>query len=314
MTTITTTNLSWSATWSHTPATSDLLDYTNSKKAVVSNTSEESSVLNDNGEDKIVLSKEAQNYTNTSSNIISDSTGTIQKIYNALGKIISSTTTSDAEKWNAFAVADEMRDEYMDNHGIYGLDLSFDQETENSPFMQKINAAYADLNNPEFHFNNEYTGSNPIATKILDLWQKEGTISGVVGWTGSSTLAINIQETTIQTDSGTITRFQLSSNLTGHSDLIERLDKTPNGRALNSENTPVSSSMGLGIQNLSFSGGIKDLEAEFNKEIVEELFSSSDKKTIKTQTDTQKNTSEPTSSSNTLSSATSQNPISGPLS
>lgn len=313
MTTITTTDLSWSATWSRTPATSDLLDYTNDKRAVVSNTSEESSVLNDNGEDKIVLSKEAQNYTNTSSDVISDSTGTIQKIYNALGKIISSTTTSDAEKWNAFAVADEMRYQYMANGGIYGLDFPFDQETENSPFMQKINAAYADINNPEFLFNNEYTGSNPIATKIIDLWEKEGAINAS-GSTGSSTLAINIQETTIQTDSGTITSFQLSSNLTGHSDLIERLDKTPNGRALNSENTPVSSSIGLGIQNLSFSGGLKDLKAEFNKEIVEELFSSSDKKTIKTQTDTQKNTSEPTSSSNTLSSATSQNPISGPLS
>ena len=266
MTTITTTNLSWSATWSQTPATSDLLDYTNDRRAVVSNTSEESSVLNDNGEDKIVLSKEAQNYTNTSSDVISDSTGTIQKIYNALGKIISSATTSDAEKWNAFAVADEMRDEDSDHGGIYGLVLPFDQETENSPFMQKINAAEADLNNKnlfvykqcdQYTGYNQYIGSDPTAKKIFDLWGKEGLIDGVLGASGSSTLAISIQETTIQTDSGTITSFQLSSNLTGHSDLFERLDRTPNGRALNTENVPVSSSMGLGIQNLSFSGELR---------------------------------------------------------
>lgn len=313
MTTITTTDLSWSAAWSHTPVTSDSYDYINSKHSVASSTSESSSVFNSNSNnDEIVLSKEAQSYTNNNSSQITDTTNTIQEIYNALGEIISSSTTSDSEKWNAFAAADEIRAEYMENQGIDGLDLSFNQETENSTFMQKINSAYDDINNQKLDYTNKDTASNPLATKIINLWQTEVETVGKEA-VGSSSFSINIQETTIHTDNGDVTSFQLSSNLTGHSDVT--LESAPEGSAPGSVIDPhSSSSSSLGIQNLSVSGKTNDLNAELDKEIVEELFSSSDKKTVKSPKNTQPNTSASTNASTPTPSLTTQNPISGPLS
>lgn len=268
MTTITTTDLSWSATWSRNPATSDPSDYINSRHSVVSDTSKSSSIFNDdNNSDKIILSKEAQEYTNNNSSQITDTTNTIQEIYNSLGKIISSSTTSDSEKWNAFEAADELRSEYMDNNGINGLDLSFDQETENSPFMQKINATNDYIN------SGKDIAANPLATKLFNLWGKEGEILSKESY-GSSSFSINIQETTIHTDSGDVTSFQLSSNFNSHSNIPL---KTSHASTLDTSTSSTSASIGNNVQILSVSGKTSDLNAELDKEIVEELFSSSDK-------------------------------------
>lgn len=297
MTTITTTDLSWSATWSRNPATSDPSDYINSRHSVVSDTSKSSSIFNDdNNSDKIILSKKAQEYTNNNSSQITDTTNTIQEIYNSLGKIISSSTTSDSEKWNAFEVADELRSEYMDNNGINGLDLSFDQETENSPFMQKINAANDYIN------SGKDISANPLATKLFTLWGKESEILLKESY-GSSSFSVNIQETTIHTDNGDINSFQLTSNFTSHSNIPLKTETSTSS---------TSASIGHNVQILSVTGKTSDLNAELDKEIVEELFSSSDKKTVKSPKNAQQNTS--TNTSTPTPSLTTQNPISGPLS
>lgn len=245
---------------------------------VVSDTSESTGVADGSGPDAVSLSSEATSYLNTQNTQIGGSTGTIQKIYDALAQVITSSSTSDAQKWAAYVTSDEMRSE-IEAHGgdaANGIETAFDQETENTPFMQTINAGLQDISKRNLTYDDNQPVSIPLERSLLYLQQTEERANEKEMW-GSSSLSINIQENTVKTDSGTQTSFTLSSSFSGQENILPT-DSLP---TLSTSIPTVASSQPYNFtpegNTTSIVGHFDNMDgmnAALDKEIVDELFAS----------------------------------------
>ncbi|GAB6969087.1 hypothetical protein JCM25156A_31260 [Komagataeibacter kakiaceti JCM 25156] len=281
MTTVTTTNLSWSASWFQgaVPSTDEKdQDPLQHGSAVVSDASESSGTTEGSDPDAVSLSGEAATYLNTQSTQIGGSTSTIQKVYDTLAQIITNSSTSDVQKWAAYVTSDEMRSE-IEAHGgnaANGIETAFDQETENTPFMQTINAGLQDISKRNLTYDDNQPVSIPMERSLLYLQQTEERTNEEEMW-GSSSLSINIQETTIQTDAGAQTSFTLSSSFSGQenilpTDALPTLDtSTPTAVPSQPYNfTPEGNTTSI----VGHFDNMDGMNAELEKEIVDELFAS----------------------------------------
>ena len=283
MATLTTTTLSWSASWFQTPSMADREAHAANGQstlhhgsAVVSTTDNNSSQYDDADGDTVALSDEAQTYISNTTTQFKDSTGTVQKIYDTLASIISSSNTSDAQKWAAYVTSDEMRFESQAHagSGADGLVTAFDQKTENTAFMKTINAALADIKTRNLQYDDQQPVSIPIERALLYLQQREQRAAEEEVW-GSSSLSIHIQASTLQTGAGTETSFTLSSNFSGQEFLGL-------GNAYQSPLAVDSSSSGP--YNFSPSGNTTSIQASFGslgtknaereQDMIDELFAS----------------------------------------
>lgn len=258
MTTITTTNLSWSVN-----------DSIGNIDTCVSNTLEQSSVFDDQKKDTIQLSNTAQSVQERGDSVDGiNGNGTIDKIYNALGQIISSSTTSDEEKWRAYESAFLMSSEMCTN-GVYfpqqgssyynsphclfnpwSPHCLFNQKVEDSPFMQKINATWQILTDVLSYSAFMYDGStmvvallephcdeiegnlnsfnvSPLEAKLLTLQARVVGVDNNLLGAQSSSFSIDLQEKTIQTKNGTSTSFSLSTSATNNAFLWPDLRNHP---------------------------------------------------------------------------------------
>ena len=301
MTTLTTSTLSWSASWFQTPSMADMEAHAahaqstlHHGSAVVSTTANNASQYDDTDGDTVALSDEAQNYISNTTTQFQDSTGTVQKIYDTLASIISSSNTSDAQKWAAYVTSDEMRFEY-EAHAGSGADslvTAFDQKTENTAFMKTINAALSDIKTRNLKYDDQQPVSIPIERSLLYLQQREQRAAEEEVW-GSSSLSIHIQESTLQTEAGAETSFTLSSNFSGQ-------EFFGLGNAYQSSPTATSSSSGS--YNFTPSGNTTSIQASFGpvstnraereQDMIDQLFaspsqstSSSDANSEQTKTD-----------------------------
>lgn len=283
MTTVTTTSLSWSASWFQGTVPSDADDGQGPLQhgsAVVSDTSESSGVVDGSDPDQVSLSSEAADYLNTQGTQIGGSagTGTIQKIYDTLAQVITSSSTSDAQKWAAYVTSDEMRFE-IDAHGgsaENGIETAFDQETANTSFMQTINAGLQDISKRNLTYDGQQPVSIPLERSLLYLQQREEQANEEEMW-GSSSLSINIQENTVQTASGTQTSFTLSSSFSGEENVLP-------SSSLPTLNTSVATVDRSQPYNFTPQGNttsivghfdnMDGMNAELDREIVDELFAS----------------------------------------
>lgn len=277
MSTITTTNLSWSATWSQAPVMPDALNVViygrqalQHGSSVASSSSETSSAYDDTTGDTVALSREAQAYVDTQGSGITEN-DTLSKIYDRIVEVISSSTTSDAEKWNAFVADQRLADEGSQRMWGGVTNVFCDSSAMATPYMQKIKAAYDDLG------KNGMIASNQMERDIEALIQEESEVNTDEMW-GSSSLSINVQQITAQTDAGTVTSFSISSELSGKMEYAPGTGpNTPNAQKISAEafGLPTSFSAYDSDQVEKISGNKYDLKAEFEKEVVDELFGSS---------------------------------------
>jgi hypothetical protein len=282
MSTITTTNLSWSATWSQAPVMPDALNVViygrqalQHGNSIVSSSSETSSAYDDTTGDTVALSREAQAYVDTQGSGITEN-DTLSKIYDRIVEVISSSTTSDAEKWNAFVADQRLADEGSQRMWGGVTNVFCDSSAMATPYMQKIKAAYDDLG------KNGMIASNQMERDIEALIQEESEVNTDEMW-GSSSLSINVQQITAQTDAGTVTSFSISSELSGKMEYAPGTGpNTPNAQKISAEafGLPASFSAYDSDQVVKISGNNYDLKAEFEKEVVDELFGSSDHKSM----------------------------------
>ncbi|MBO1329396.1 hypothetical protein OQ496_13315 [Acetobacter suratthaniensis] len=277
MSTITTTNLSWSATWSQAPVTPNALNVSiygengviQHGNSVVSSSSETSSADDDTTGDTLTLSQEAQTYIDTQSSGIT-ANSTLSKIYGAIVQVLGSSTASDSEKWNAFVADERLSMESARNDGIWGnINVFSDSSAMATPYMQKIKAAYDDLN------KNNNVASNQMEQDITGLFQENATADLSELW-GNASLSLDVTQTTAKTDSGTVTSFSISSALSGKMEYAVGTGPNIKQALVKTDvNTPTSFSSYNDIQTVTVSGNKNDLKAEFEKEIVDELFGSS---------------------------------------
>lgn len=293
MSTITTTNLSWSATWSQAPVMPDALNVSiygrdralQHGNGVVSTSSETSSAYDDKTGDTVALSQEAQTYIDTQGSGITENS-TLSKIYNTITDVISSSTTSDAEKWNAFVADQRLADE--GSQRVWGgvINVFGDSSAMATPYMQKIKAAYDDLS------KNGMIASNQMERDIKGLIQEESEVNTDEMW-GSASLSINVQQITAQTDSGNVTSFSISSELSGKMEYAPGTGpNTPDAQKVSVADSglPTSFSAYDSNQSVKISGNKYDLKADFEKEIVDELFGSSGHKNTTDNTPTRQKT------------------------
>lgn len=283
MTTVTTTSLSWSASWFQgavPSADENGQDPLQHGSAVASDASESSGTdTGSAGTDALSLSSAAATYLSTQGTQIGGSTSTIQKVYDTLAQIITSSSTSDAQKWSAYVTSDEMRSE-IEAHGgdaANGIETAFDQETENTPFMQTINAGLQDISSRHLTYDDNQAVSIPMERSLLYLQQTEERAQEEEAW-GSSSLSINIQETTTQTASGSQTSFTLSSGFSGQenvlpTDALQALDNTSTPSVDTTQPysfTPEGNTTAITGHFNSMDG----INAQLDREIVDELFAS----------------------------------------
>lgn len=310
MSTITTKNLSWSATWSQAPVMPDALNVAiygergviQHGNSVVSNSSETSSAYDDTTGDTLTLSQEAQTYIDTQSSGIT-ANSTLSKIYSAIVQVLGSSTTSDSEKWNAFVADERLSMESARNDGIWGnINVFSDSAAMATPYMQKIKAAYEDLD------KNNNVASNQMERDLKGLVQENATADLSELW-GNASLSIDVTQTTAQTDSGTITSFSISSELSGKMEYAVGTGPNLKQPLVKTDvDAPTSFSSYDSVQTVKVSGNKNDLKAEFEKEIVEELFGSSSRKNttsaLKTGLTSEAKTTEPSVTASLTSTTT----------
>jgi hypothetical protein len=282
MSTITTTNLSWSATWSQAPVMPDALNVViygrqalQHGNSVVSSSSETSSAYDDKTGDTVALSREAQTYIDTQSSGIAENS-TLSKIYGAIVQVLNSSTASDSEKWNAFVADQRLAMESARNDGIWGANINVfgDTEAMATPYMQKIKAAYDDLD------SNNNIASNQMERNINGLFQQEAEADLDEIW-GNSSLSVNVTQITAQTGSGNVTSFSISSELSGKMEYAVGTGPNIKQALVKTDvNSPTSFSAYDSDQVVKISGNKYDLKAEFEKEVVDELFGSSAHKSM----------------------------------
>jgi hypothetical protein len=236
--------------------------------SVASSSSETSSAYDDATGDTVTLSQQAQAYVDTQSIGVPEDSN-LSKIYGAIVQVLGSPTASDSEKWSAFVADQRLSFEttiWGANTNVFG-----DTAAMATPYMQKIKAAYDDLN------ENNNVASSQMERDIKGLFAEEAA-ADLDGMWGSASLSINVQQITAQTDAGTVTSFSISSELSGKMEYAPGTGpNTPNAQKISAEafGLPTSFSAYDSDQVVKISGNKYDLKAEFEKEVVDELFGSS---------------------------------------
>ncbi|WP_342627889.1 hypothetical protein AAC691_17720 [Nguyenibacter vanlangensis] len=216
MTNITTTNLSWSGSWTQIPAGSDQDGGVgNYNKRYYTEDSSETTMKADG--DSIDLSNEAQQALDYAGNNDDDGLNTIAKIFDAAAAVINSSSSSDEEKIAAYGAAHTLEQESdfsldetdLLNPNSYssrliGLEQNFVDSIANSTIANEAEQAATSSLPPD---------ASDLQTALYEI-NKNNVIANLASVDGTSSLSINITETTTQTTAGSETNYAFSYDLT----------------------------------------------------------------------------------------------------